>query len=452
LYAGDRKVAAEHQSDARTAGYPLVVLAATGVVLLVLNILANADRQVITILVRPLEQDLRLNDFQMSLLLGPAFSLLYAVTGLPFGWAADRLSRRWIILAGAAVWGAATALAGLAASFGQLLAARVGVGVGEASLTPSAWSTIVDVVPKSWLALAVSAYNTGVTIGGAVGLVLGGWLIDHVAAGPLAHLAGLAHLRPWQWVFLLLGAPAVLVAPFALLLPETRKDHPQTDAPPPTWGSVFQLMGQNKRAMAAAFLGGTGIVTITQAIGAWTPTFMHRAFHLSATTVGLYFGVLLFAVGTFGHFFVGATVDALYRRGIKDAYLRYPAAALLLSIPCAIAAFLSHQAWLFLALIGFFYLTTFPTMGVCLAATQLMTPPLMRGRIVAAFLLCIHVVGSSIGAPFVGLLVTYGLRDPSKLGAAVCGVLALTGPLTIALLWQGMKPLRAFEASAAVST
>src|SRR5690606_17286854 len=134
-------------------------------VLMVCYTLSFVDRQILSLLVTPIKEDLGLNDTQIGLLQGLAFALFYTMLGLPMGWLADRYSRRTIIAVGVLLWSFMTAVCALARSFWSLFAARIGVGVGEATLGPSAFSLITDYFPRDRLGTALSVYSMGIFIG-----------------------------------------------------------------------------------------------------------------------------------------------------------------------------------------------------------------------------------------------------------------------------------------------
>ena len=151
-------------------------------VLTLLYALSLLDRQVITLLIDSIRKDLKITDFQVSLLQGLSFALFYAVFGLIFGWAVDRLPRRRVAITGVTIWSLAAASCGLARTFGQLAVARFGVGAGEAALAPSAYSMIADSFPKHRLALAMAVFGARPSIGNALSNGVGGLLVHLLPA------------------------------------------------------------------------------------------------------------------------------------------------------------------------------------------------------------------------------------------------------------------------------
>jgi MFS family permease len=198
-------------------GYPRRAYAWGVVAILVATaVLSYTDRQVLSLLVDPIRRDLGISDTEVSLLLGTAFAVIYGVAGIPFGWLADRVSRRNLILAGVLVWGIGTVACGYAGSFAELFGARVIVGLGESVLSPAAISLISDYFPPSRRGLAVGSFLSGIAIGQGAAILIGGAALHFVAAGVLA-ATPLAAMAPWRLVLLVIGAPA-LVWSLAILL------------------------------------------------------------------------------------------------------------------------------------------------------------------------------------------------------------------------------------------
>src|SRR3954464_14024161 len=136
------------------------------------------DRQIISILAQDIKADLRLDDAQIGFLYGTAFAVFYALFGIPLGRLADSWYRGRLIAIGLGLWSSMTILSGLANSFGMLAAARIGVGIGEASASPAAYSMISDRFPSEKRATALSVYSSGLYIGGALSLPIGGFVLS----------------------------------------------------------------------------------------------------------------------------------------------------------------------------------------------------------------------------------------------------------------------------------
>lgn len=202
--------------------YPSYVLG----VLMVVYVLNFLDRQIPSILAERIKADLGVSDAQLGFLYGTAFAVFYALLGIPLGRLADVWDRRKLIAIGLAFWSVMTALSGFARSFTQLAAARIGVGAGEASATPAAYSLLSDYFPRERRATVLALYSGGIYLGTGLGLFLGGWIVDRWDAafpGGGAPFGLPLALKGWQAAFLVVGLPGVLLALWAITLREPRR-------------------------------------------------------------------------------------------------------------------------------------------------------------------------------------------------------------------------------------
>jgi MFS family permease len=195
------------------------------------------DRQVLALMIEPIKKDLHLSDTQFSLLQGFAFSLFYAVMGMPLAYLADRFARPRIIATGIALWSLATAACGISQNFVQMFLARLSVGVGEAALSPGTYSMLSDYFPKEKLGRAVGIYSLGSFIGGGMAFLIGGYVINLLKQVTTTTVPLLGDVRSWQLTFLIVGLPGFLVA---LLFILTVRD-------PQRKGLVQDSAGQAKR-------------------------------------------------------------------------------------------------------------------------------------------------------------------------------------------------------------
>lgn len=226
------------------------------------------DRQVLSILAEEVKHDLGISDAQIGFLYGTAFAVFYAVFGIPLGKLADVWVRTRLISVGLAFWSLMTALSGTARSFGTLAACRFGVGVGEASASPAAFSLLSDYFPPRLRATALAIYSSGVYIGAGIGIFLGGVIVDAWrAAFPDPALAPFA-LKPWQAAFFAVGLPGLMMAVWVSTLREPRRGMseglPET-APEP---HPFRAAGRELLAvlppltlLVAARRGGRALLT-----------------------------------------------------------------------------------------------------------------------------------------------------------------------------------------------
>lgn len=410
-------------------------------VLFLLYLFSFLDRMVISILVPAIQADLGLSDTQMSLILGPGFALSYAVFGLPLGWASDRYSRRWVIFLGVCVFGLATGASGLANGFVALLAARMFVGVGEASLSPAAYSLLADRFPKRLLTMAINIYTMGIKIGSATALALGGFLVSTVPAeGIVAPFVG--HLLPWHVVMLICGLPAI---PLALLV-FTFKEPPRKALAPLLEGEERQgLMPfiRSEWRLVVPILVGFGLIGIMgSGMNAWIPTYMARAFGWTPGQYGPMLGALNLAC-SFSLILTAAIIDWLYAKGVRDAHLRFYVWMLAASLPIMGVMFFIKVSWIFLALFWVFLVVATPIVGYASAILQLISPAHLRGQMTAVFLFILTVIGGSLGPVLVATITDVVFRDEARLGYSLAVVALTVCPMALGLLILALRPLRA---------
>lgn len=190
------------------------------VVLLLANAVSFIDRLLLSLLVTPIKTELQLSDTQVSLLQGFAFALFYCFAGLALARLADRSSRKWIVTAGLALWCLLTSLSGTARHYWQLFLYRFGVGIGEGTLSPSAYSLIAAYFPRERLSLAIGIYSLGITAGIGLAWLGGGAAIHWVSMQDAIELPGLPPLAGWRLVFVLVGAIGLPVAVLMLFVRE----------------------------------------------------------------------------------------------------------------------------------------------------------------------------------------------------------------------------------------
>ena len=173
---------------------------------------------IIGLLVDSIKADLGISDTQISLLQGLAFALFFTIAAIPLGRLIDRVHRPRAVSAGIAVWSAMTVACGFATSFAGLFVARMGVGVGEAVLSPAAYSMISDSFDRRRLGLAMGVFGLGSAIGAGLAFMIGGAVVSLVAGADSVSMPLIGEVRPWQFAFIVAGLPGFLVSLLFLLI------------------------------------------------------------------------------------------------------------------------------------------------------------------------------------------------------------------------------------------
>lgn len=398
------------------------------------------DRQILALMVEPIQRDLNLTDTQMSILIGPAFAFFFAVLGLPMGAIADRYSRKRLIALGVAAWSCFTAGCGLAANFGQLLLARMGVGVGEATLGPGAYSMITDYFRAEQLARAMSVFGIGVVVGSGLASLIGGYVIEASMNAQATHLPIIGDVRPWQLVFIVVGVPGLLLSLLMMLVAEPlRRKHATQAASDAPSGSLGRQLRFRFRAYAA-IMGGFGLFSLFgYGAGSWLPTYLIRVHHLPIHIIGLAIGLATMVFGTIGTICAGSINDRLVARGRLDApFIVGPVIG-----ACFLCAGLlvSLAPTPTIALAGVVAFSMFGAIwsGVTAAALQLMTPSNLRGRVSAVYMIINNAVGLGLGPLLMALATDHIFGNGLAVGKAIALVGIFAVPAGIVLLRSGRR-------------
>src|SRR5215831_1595716 len=253
-------------------------------VLTLAYVFSYIDRQIFSMVVTPLRRDLNISDTQVSYLIGLSFVVFYTSFGIPIGRLADVYSRRLIIVIGLVLWSLFTTGCGLARTFPQMLALRMGVGVGEAALSPAAYSLITDYVPRQKLSTAISIYSMGIYLGAGLSFVLGG-IVRQTAAQGMSTLPIVGEIRGWQILFFIVGLPGLAVAPLLFSIREPRRIVSAAQAAAIPFRQVFTYIFQNRRTFLLHNIGFGLLSLSSYTAGAWVPTFFERTFHSNVRTV-----------------------------------------------------------------------------------------------------------------------------------------------------------------------
>ncbi|WP_343699005.1 MFS transporter [Caulobacter sp.] len=392
------------------------------VVLIVAYVLAFIDRQVLNLLVEPLKRDLGLSDLQVSLLQGPAFGFCLALAGLPIGRLVDTRRRVSVLCIGVAIWSLMAAGCGLAPGYAMLLACRIGVGAGEATMAPSAYSLIGDWFSPRRQGVAAGFYSMGAYVGGGLALILGGALLKHLPASQA--------LPAWRLAFLATAAAGIPVALWVAALREPPRREAEPTKTAPSWRQARAwFAGAGGKGALAVNAAVTFAAMASYSISAWTPSALIRTFHLAPHAVGLGVGLTVITAGVAGSLSAGFVGDALRARGLRDGRLWTLGLAALLAIPLAASATRAASPDLtFILLWPLIFLVTM-AVGSGPASLQEITPARMRGLQHALAVLAVNLIGLGLGPPIVAAITDIVFRQEARVGQA----LALAAPVMLAL-------------------
>jgi MFS family permease len=412
------------------------------VILVIAFVFSFIDRIIIAMLVEPLKQDLGLTDTQLGLLQGLAFAVFYAAVGIPIGRWADRYSRRAIIGWGIFLWSLMTAVCGLARNFWELFLARVGVGVGEAALSPAAYSMIADYFPREKLGRALGVYQSGAFFGAGLSFLVGGLVIQAVAGAGQVALPVIGEVRAWQMVFFAVGLPGILVALLMVTVREPVRRGRLAAAGVPI-GAVLGYARQRWRVFVLHFVGFALLAVPITTIITWAFVYFTRVLAFTPPQAALRLGGLLVVLSPLGVYAGGWVADLLHRRGYRDSTLRVALFAAAGLLPLSAVPALAVDRDLSVALFGPLIFFASLSMALAPAALQVVTPNQMRGQVSAVWMLVLNLVTAGVGPSAVGVITDYVFGDPLAVGKSIALVNCLSVPLAALALWAALASFRA---------
>jgi MFS family permease len=391
--------------------FPTPVVAWTTLAILFLAYISSfVDRMIISLLVEPIKADFQISDTQISLLLGLSFAIFYCLAALPIGRLVDIWSRKKIVTVGITLWSFMTALCGLAQNYTQLFLARIGVGVGEASLAPAAYSMLADSFPPKKLGLAMGVFTMGTAVGAGLALIIGGAIISFVTGenGENVSLFGISFLSGWQWVFVLVGLPGLFIAlltslirePDRIVIKEKNKLYGDISIPISEVKKFFKINADfyipHHFAVGCSNLALVGI-------NSWVSVYFMRIHGWTISEAGFNIGIALILGGVLGLIIGGWLSDkiSVYIAGGK-AYFCLVCAVL--AIPFAIFFATEDNAFNALVFFALSYSFMVAPIAPAVAMLQEITPNRMRGMLSAFYLLIVSLIGLALGPLIVAFL------------------------------------------------
>jgi MFS family permease len=415
-------------------------------ILITTAVLSYTDRQVLSLLVDPIRSDLGISDTRISLLLGTAFAVVYGIAGVPLGFLADRTSRRNLIFAGVLVWSVGTLACGFSHSFGQLFAARIVVGLGEAVLSPAAISLISDYFPPSRRGTAVGFFLSGIAIGSGAAILIGGGVLHVVQLGALAGTP-LAAQAPWRLVLVVLGAPGLVWALAILLIREPLRRVAEHSP-----GSAAGAGGHAWRSTTWARVIPIYLVVATaslvdNAVGAWAPTLLIREFGRNPAEVGVQLGLLLTAGFGGGVLLGGWLADRVGAQGGWSRKLGVCLCCGLLILPVSLLINGTHFAVVLLAVPLYFALSGVVT-ACGFSAILDVVPNRSRGFAMAVSFFLNVALGAGLGPTAVAVASDHVFGSAAGLGPAIALTVGTGYALASAVLLAALAMYRTREAAA----
>lgn len=411
------------------------------IVLLIAFTFSFVDRQVLNLLVEPIREHFGISDTEVSILQGFAFAFTYVLMSVPVGRMVDRFNRVAIMIGGVLVWSATTISCGLSRTYAQILISRLGVGAGEASLAPAAWSVLSDYFRPERLSRPISVYLMGPYLGAGIAMIAGAEVLDWTRDVDVIEVPLLGQLAPWQLTFIAVGLPGVLIAALVGTVREPVR-HGRKDAAlvAPPWRDVLGYLWRHKPIYVSLHLGVPCIVVMLYGLQAWTPTVLVRVYEWDLAQAGRVYGFIALFAGSAGVLSGPSVARALDRRGYRD----YPLRLAVIAAGCATLSMVAlpwqsdaEGALVCIALASFF--VTLP-LALMTSTMQFVTPNEMRGVVAGMYVVTTNVLGLGLGPTLVAASTDFVFADTTALAYSMALVSVVMGPMAMVLLSVGMKP------------
>jgi MFS family permease len=341
-----------------------------------------------------------------------------------------------------------TAGCGLARKYWQLALMRMGVGVGEASLSPAAYSLIADYFPPERRATAISVYSMGIYLGSGLAFIVGGLVAKFALGQDQFDLPIVGPTRAWQLIFFAVGLPGLLMALLACTIREPvrqgmlAKARVPGAAPTVPVRDVWAYIRDNRSTFLCLNLGIACLTFSSYGFASWVPTFFVRRYAWSPSQAGMVFGLIVVVAGTLGLVAGGRLADRFRLRGHVDAELRVALLAAIAWLPFGVLfPIMPRGDWSAVLLAASIFFSSAP-FGVAPAAIQRMMPNAMRAQATALYLFVINLIGMGLGPTAVALMTDRVFRDKGAVGLSLLAVGLVADLIAVVLLGLGLKPYR----------
>lgn len=419
-------------------------------VLTLLYWFGTLDRQIAALLVPQIKSSLALTDLEVSLIQGLAFGLFLMIASPITGWLVDRYSRRMVLFGGVVGWTCCAIASGLSRSFGQLFAARAGVGGFEATINPTAYSLLSDLFPPKKLALPLSIFVLGGNLGSAMSYLLGGAVIAWIASAPSWEMPMFGHLAGWQMAFVVTGIPGLVLAPLIWLAADpVRKGRSSTQsASATTFADLWRYASRHKAFYITHHLGFALIMAFIVGLQSWNATYFSRHFGWQLASIGYILGFAQLVTALTGLIFHGWAVDRMFGRGRRDAHLLYSMITSLLALPLGTLAYLvpSPVAAVILYNAAYFCVMAFASIGP--ASLQIATPPALRGKASAIYMVVLSIIATICAPMMVAAFTDLVFANEDHLGFSMAIFAALTAGASATLFAFCRNPMKVAAAEA----
>jgi len=404
--------------------------------LMLASVVSFVDRQVVAIVVGPMKADLGVSDTEIGWLYG-VFAVFYALAAWPIALAADRRSRKHIIAVGIFFWSIMTVACGLSRQFWQIFLARIGVGVGEASLGPATVSMVGDLFPRAQIPMALSVFQTAAVMGSGVAFIIGGVVLSLVEHAQPLYVPLVGELKPWQQTFVYVGLPGLALAVVFLFMREPQRMRAVTEES--SWPMLREFYRVNLKAIACHHLGFLAFALLGYAFVFWSVSFFVRVHGLEAAQAAQTFGWIFLLTGPLGPVAAAMFARYLNDRGRDDGNIIAGMTAGCLAVPCILLIqFMPSATWAFVMYVPAMIFVNAP-FGLANGALPVIAPPRIHAQVAAIYLFVVS-VGNLLGPPIAGFFNEVLFPQADGVRYSIISVSVAFGLIGFVLLYTARTP------------
>lgn len=400
--------------------------------------LAAIDKNFLTLVVPDIKADFDVTDVQVGLLIGLAFAASNVAISLPAGWLADRANRRAIVACGVLTWSVMAATCGVARTYGQLFAARVGVGLGEGISPPASYSLIRDGIAPHRRGLAFAIFSIGGAVGSGLAFLIGGFLIAGLRTLDLSSIPFLAALPTWQIALLVIGAAGLPLSLLAFAFPDPGRlvDH---GAARSTVKEAWSIAKSHRRILVPLLVFSVVQAMLTAGLSAWVAALLQRTFAVDAVSFGPTLGIVLMTGAPLGLVSAGLLIDRLGRDGPAIAAI---VASMVVIVAGSFAPHVPRIAlyWPFQAAIIMASTVYLPVTSTLVARVM---PASSIGTTIAAYLFAQGMIGAGLGPLVVALFTEHVfVGSPRAINASITTASLLLGGVALLAAFMLLRATR----------
>ena len=399
------------------------------------------DRQVLNLLVVPIQNDLNITDTQISALQGLAFVLTYVGLCIPIGRLVDKSHRVTVMIVGLLVWSVATIACGFSKNYVSMFIARMGIGAGESTVHPGSISILGDYFDSDKIAYPMSIYLLGPYLGAGIAMIFGAQVLDWTSQMDNNFILPLVgEVAPWQLTFIAVGLPGVLVAGLFLTIREPKRKIPEIDSKEvPSFKKIAKFIQKNWQVYGAIIIGNSCLIILLYGLQSWVPTMLLRVYEWDLIQSGRVYGLIAMLAGSAGVLSGPIVLRLMSNNEIRAPHFKLAIFGIsMASLSLIMLPFQTNVniALIFVTLASFF--VTLPLAGTS-SAMVIVSPNRIRGVITGIYVVVTSVLGLVLGPFLVASSTDFIFQDPNSVAKSLALVSILIGPIGIFFMLKGVN-------------